>query len=394
VLDAQLGRDAEDRPVLLAVLHPASPPVELRLGGSGKVRVTAATTPAGPGYHQHLCGLLRQLATDFGFPWVADDCSDPTGFFGTRNRGNTEQHFLRWLAGECAKSPRTIGLPPTQEFGFPAEVLTPLGPRTRSWASAVAADPRRGGDFFAWWNPDLDAAFYRNRALVRLWCDFTWRAPLTEAEGELTDQIANDLATAFKLDPAAELPWPEWLELLAAIEADARGEQFCVTPSDPVLSVELWKRTGPVPAKPNARRIGYRRYPVRVALDAGWSVEVPGDFAREWDEDRNWTAWNATRTVWFRRVGFTKPDGSEPSSGEVLEVGRRSLPEGELLPALDAGGVRGAAVYGPTVEDGRTVWRLSGVAGASGQLVVCNVYSESESDRAWAVQTWHSLRHG
>jgi hypothetical protein len=98
--------------------------------------------------------------------------------------------------------------------------------------------------------------------------------------------------------------------------------------------------------------------------------------------------------VWFRRVGFTKPDGSEPSSGEVLEVGRRSLPDGELLPALDAGGVRGAAVYGPAAEDGRTVWRLSGVAGAGGQLAVCNVYSESASDRAWALQTWQSLRHG
>ena len=102
---------------------------------------------------------------------------------------------------------------------------------------------------------------------MRLWCAFPWRAPLTEAEGEAADQIANDLATAFKLDPAAELPWPEWLELLAAIEADAAGEQFCVTPKDAVLSVELWKRTGPVPSRPSGVRIGYRRYPVRAALD-------------------------------------------------------------------------------------------------------------------------------
>src|SRR5205085_163739 len=69
VLDARLMRDAEDRPVLLVDLHPASPPVEIRLYGSGKVRVTAATTPAGPGYHQHLLDLLRQLGTDFVFDW-------------------------------------------------------------------------------------------------------------------------------------------------------------------------------------------------------------------------------------------------------------------------------------------------------------------------------------
>lgn len=393
VLDAQLGRDADERPILRVVLHPVSPPVEVRLGGSGKVRVSAMTTPAGPGYHQHLCGLLRQLASDFDFAWVADDCSDPTGYFATRNRAAVERAFLRCLAEKCARNPHLLGLQASEEFTFPAEVLTPLGPRTRKWTAAVTADPQRGTDFFAWWSPDLDATFYRNRAVARLWCDFPWRPPLTDSEGELTDQIANDLATAFKLDPAAELPWAEWLELLASVEADAKGDGFCVTPTDRVLSVELWRRAGPVPARADGPRIGYRRFPVRVLLDAGWSVAIPGDFAREWDQERNWTAWNATRTVWFRRVGFTKPDGTAPTPGEVLDVGRRSLPEGETLPALDSGGVRGAAVFGSTTEDGRTVWRLSGVAGADGQLAVCNVYSESETDRTWAVQTWESLRH-
>jgi hypothetical protein len=395
VLDARLVRDAEDRPALLVVLHPAAPPVEVRVGGSGKIRISATTTPAGPGYHQYLCKLLRQLTKDFAFAWVPDDCSDPTGYFTARNRAALEQHFLRWLAGACAGNPRALGLPTNHGFTYPAEVLTPLGPRTREWVAAVAAEPLCGTDFFPWWNPDLDAAFYRGRALVRLWCDFTWRPPLTEGEGELADQIANDLATAFKLDPAAELPWAEWLELLDTIQADAGGEHFCVTSADRVLSVELWKRAGPVPEPDDdAPRIGYRRHPVRESLDGGWSVEVPGEFACEWDEDRNWTAWNRSRTVWFRRVGFTKSDGAPPSAAETLEMGRRSLPEGEPVPGIDAGGVRGAAVFGPVEEDGRTVWRLSGVAGAEGQLAVCNVYTEDPTDRDWAVMTWQSLRHG
>jgi hypothetical protein len=396
VLDARLVRDSEERPVLLVVLHPTSPAVELRVGGSGKIRVQAVTTPAGPGYHQHLCGLLRQMTKDFAFAWVADDCSDPAGYFGNRNRAALEQHFLGWLGQACAGAPQSVGLPPGRGFTFPAEVLTPLGPRTRDWAAAVAAEPLCGGDFFPWWDADLDAAFYRNRALARLWCDFPWRPPLTDTEGEEADQIANDLATAFKLDPAAELPWTEWLELLAAIQTDAAGEQFCVTPADTVLSVELWKRAGPAPLPPDETgpRIGYRRYPVRAALDGGWSVEVPGEFAREWDEDRNWTAWNRTRTVWFRRVGFTKPGGSPPTAAEALEMGRRSLPDGETVPGIAAGGVLGAAVFGPAEEEGRTVWRLSGVAGADGQLAVCNVYTEDPADRDWAVKTWQSLWHG
>ena len=121
-------------------------------------------------------------------------------------------------------------------------MLTPLGPRTADWARAVAREPLCGTDFFPWWSADLDHAFYRNRALARLWCDFPWRPPLTEAEGEEADQIANDLATAFKLDPGGELPWAEWLELLAAIQADATGDRFCVTPTDQALSIELWRR--------------------------------------------------------------------------------------------------------------------------------------------------------
>jgi hypothetical protein len=225
-----------------------------------------------------------------------------------------------------------------------------------------------------------------------MWCDSFWRPPLTEEEGEVADQIANDLASAFKLDPATELPWAEWLELLTTIEGDDDG--FCVTPNDQVLSIELWKRAGPlpVPAATGGARIGYRRRPVRVTLDGGWSIEVPGELARERNDDRTWTAWDRTRTVWFQALRFTKRNGDPPTVSETAEVGRRSLPEGEALPPLDRDGLRAEAVFGCVEEDGRTLWRLSGVTGAAGQLAVCNVYIENPADRDWAVRTWHSLR--
>jgi hypothetical protein len=397
VLDAKLVRDSDDKPVLLALLHPASPPAEVRLGASGRVRVSAATSPAGPGYHIFLCGLLRHFAADFDLTWDDDQTLDPTGYFGTGDRAACEGYFLTCLSTWCDATPvpGNVGLPADHGFTHPAEVLTPLGPRDANWLRAVAADPAAGRDFFPWWEPAPTAAFYRGRALARMWCDFPWRRPLTEAEGELADQIANDLAAAFKLDPAADLPWAEWLEVLTAIENDTEG--FTVTPKDPVLSVELWKRTWedppPTAIRRGGRQIGYRRYPVRVPLTAGWSVEVPGDFAREWDDARTWTGWNESRTVWFHALGFTKPDGGRPTAAEALDVGRRSLPEGDPLPGIDRDDVKGAAVFGPAEEDGRTVWRLSGVAAVAGQLAVCNVYSESAGDRDWALRTWESLRY-
>ncbi|MFM8272713.1 MAG: hypothetical protein ACKODX_10320 [Gemmata sp.] len=390
VLDARVVRDGDERPVLLLTLHPAAPAAEVRLGAGGRLRVSAHTTPAGPGCHMHLCDLFRQMAEEFEFEWVADDCEDPTGYFRSHTRGACEQAFLRWLAAACAGAPAHIGLSASHGFAFPAEVLTPLGPRTHAWCAEVAAHPAKGREFFAWWDPGLDPAFYRGRALVSLWCDFFWRPPLSEAEGELADQIANDLASAFKLDPGAELPWAEWLELLAAIADDEDG--YCVTPNDEGLSIELWKHMGPV-APVVKGQIGYRRYPVRVQLEGGWSIEVPGELARERNEDHTWTAWDQTRTVWFHPLRFTKPGGGAPSAAEVAEVGRKSLPEGAPLPPLDRAGLLGEAVFGVVEEDGRTLWRLSGVTGAPGQLAVCNVYIENETDRDWAVRTWHSLRH-
>ena len=395
VLDARVVRDASEKPVLLVSFHPAAPPVEVRLGGSSRLRVHAATTPAGPGYHIHLCERLRQFAADFDATWEEDACQDPTGYFRSTNRGACEQHFLNWLATVCGAArdhtttPTCIGIPTVLGFSGPGPVLTPLGSHDRDWLDAVVAEPVRGREFFSWWKPDPDAEFYRNRARTRLWCDFPWRPPLTEEEGELTDQIANDLATAYKLDPAGELPWREWLEVLAAIENDEDGH--CVSPTDPSLTEAVTQRA--FESDPTEKPIGYRRLPIRTPLSNGWSIEVPGDFARAWDEEHTWTGWNETRTVWFHPVGFMKPDGSPPTPAEAVAVGLRSLPEGMPVTGIDRDGIRGEAVFGEAEEEGRRVWRLSGVTAAEGQLVVCHVYAEAAEDRNWAIHTWQSLRH-
>ena len=140
-------------------------------------------------------------------------------------------------------------------------------------------------------------------------------------------------------------------------------------------------------------RIGYRRYPVRVQLEGGWSIVIPGELARERNDDHTWDAWDRTRTVWFQALKFTKRNGQPPSAAEAAEVGRKSLPDGEALPPLVRDGLRGEAVFGPVEEDGRRLWRLSAVVGCDGQLAVCNVYVENPEDRAWAIDTWHALRH-
>jgi len=393
VLDTQLGRDAEERPILRVFVHPAAEPIEIRLDTDGRVRAFAITTPTGPGYHIWSCQLLRTLAQEFSFSWILDECRDDTGYFLRQDRQALELAFLNWLKGQCQGRPHTLGLSGDCEYTYPAEVLTPLGPRDRQWQEYVLQHPDVGTDFFPWWDADDQAGFYRNRALVNLWCHYPWRPPLTESEGEKTDQIAADLATAFQWDPAAELPWAEWLEVLEHIHQDAADEHFCVTPDDRDLSIQLWRRAGPVP-NPCQPPLGYRRYPVWVRLDGGWRIQVPGDFLWEWDEERNWTAWNRHRAIWFRRLAFHRGNGKVRSTQELLDFGRQTLlGEGEEILGEPACGPDRFAVFGQVEEDGRTLWRLMGVAVASEQLVLCNVYMQDSSDPAWAVNIWRSLQY-
>lgn len=314
VLDAQLGCDTGDRTALYVNVHPAVDDVEVRLTADGVVRFSAVTFPAGPGYHAHLAGMATAFADDFDLAWMHVD--DPTGFFIRPDLANLERKFLDHLGRKCrglsesvaewASEPIPLGLPDDHGFTHPGPVLTPTGPRTLAWLAAVAADPKAGRDIFPWWHPDLDAAFYRNRAATLMWCEYPWRPPLTDDEAELTDEIAGDLATAFGMDPSGAMPWREWAEVIAAIDTD--DHRLTVEPIDPTVKAVVRKRAAAAPV--SAPRVGYRRQPIRMPVGGGWSVEVPGTFAEGWCEDgMTWTGWDSDRRVTVR-VG-----GPEPADG-------------------------------------------------------------------------------
>ncbi len=357
VLDAQLGRDADERPVLYVAFHPVAEDVEVRFTSSGVVRVVAQTWPAGPGYHAYLCGVLAAFAEDFGIEW--DHADDSTGFFRAGDLTKLGHHFLAHLWRACGDftAPLALGLPTDHGFTHSGPVLTPTGPRSREWLAAVSADPAAGRDFFPWWNIDLDAAFYRNRALALLWCEFPWRPPLTDDEGELTDEIAADLEMAHSLDPAGNLPWREWAELLGIIEADRDGRT--VQGIEPELKTEVLRRAAAIPEAP---ALGYRRLPVRVSVGGDWSMEIPGTFAEGVSEDgRTWYGWDGQRRI-MAQLG--RPDAP-----------RHPVPE-ETQDAL-----------------GRTMWRLSGVVSAGGETLTCQIEIRDPEDRGWAAEAWRSLRH-
>ncbi|MGL4422454.1 MAG: hypothetical protein ACRCZF_17435 [Gemmataceae bacterium] len=135
---------------------------------------------------------------------------------------------------------------------------------------------------------------------------------------------------------------------------------------------------------------GYRRHAVRATLPGGWHLNIPGSLAITWEDSRTWTAWDSTRSIWFRGTHLSA-EGPEPA--EALAAAAHTLPAGQPVVATAAPGVLHQATWGLHTEDGKTHWRLSGVASCSGRLGVCNIYVHAPDDRDWAIRIWESLQH-
>ncbi len=263
-------------------------------------------------------------------------------------------------------------------------LVTPMGPRAVDWLEAVAADPSRGIDLFPWWEPGLGAPFYLGRAKARMWRDVRWRDPLAEDEGRLLMDVHLDLARAYRLDPTLDYPWREWAELIGPIESHFGYLEM----SGDNLETEIQQRARAIGA--SVPRIGYRRRPVRVELTDGWSIEIPGEMAEEWDDEELWIARDEARAIFFKSYSVTRDDGDAPPAAEILDG--LTLPDGRAVDHRE-GPVTGRAVL--TSPDGEEDpgWQLIGHHVVDGGLAACNIIFGDADDCDWAIATWRSLGH-
>jgi hypothetical protein len=397
----RLGRDGEDRPAVVANLHPSAEDVEIAVPEPGRVVVSAKTSTVGPGYHAFLCDLLHRLGDAMDIDWdgPADDSGsrDETGYFHTGDRQALEDEFLRWLRGvvtvivdglEDEYQWLMISMAIGHHYHHHGPLVTPMGPRDLHWLGAVAEDPRRGIDLFPWWAAGIGAPFHLGRALTRMWRDVRWREPLTEDEGRLLMDVHLDLARAFRLDPSPDYPWREWRDLMEYIEVHFG---YLETGSDgDDLEAEVRRRAAAIDVEASLPLIGYRRRPVRVDLTDGWSIEVPGEMTEEWDEEGLWTARDADRAVFFKSYGLSTEDGGQPEAREILES--LTLPEGRRLEHGNEGPI-GQAVVAPHEPADDGAWQLTAHNAIDGGLAVCNIIFRDPAERNWAVATWRTLRH-
>jgi hypothetical protein len=341
----------DDRFVAEVRYHDAAPLAKLVVGPDAELTVRADTSVLGPGYHADILARLAPILDELEYAWTETE-GDPIA--GTQ----------AWLA-ETLRGEGTIriGVPDHRAFLCDAPILTMLGPRDEAWRAAVLADPEHGRDAFPWWQAGKGRAALAN-ALVAMWLEVPWREPIDSDERDVMKQIDADLTAAHEADPALELPYAEWHELLRYLDMGPTRENAIA---------KLANGRTPV--------IGYRRYAIDVALSGGWSLHVPGSFVGSWDEDhtRYWS------TDGDRSLEFTSltADG-EDDSARLLAVAPPVHPvveersEGTCRARVEIHEESGVKVVIGLVADAPHV-----------AILTCK---DAIGDAAWALDAWRSLR--
>ncbi len=367
--------DEAGRPVLYLDLHPAAEHVALAFEGHD-LEIAANTSTVGPGYHAHVVDVVDTLAAAFRITWRHDAEGDVTGYFDNRDFRHLQQEMLGWLGAltnavlPLASGTVQLALPATHTFESGGHARTPLGPRERPWFERVAESPASGRDFFAWWEKGENAEHYLGVALSLLWTTVRWRPAVSERERELRERTFGALSRARDLDPTLRFPFAEWRELLTI---DGRNREADALPrADPAI-----------PA------IGYRRNPVRVSMPGGWSLRIPGNFAEELDDKGTFCGWHGGRTVWFTSFRYeggarTAEEmwGADPDEGEGETF---TTGEGAFQSRARLRRVRGG--------EESDCWILRTDSALPPQIAICTISFTEDHDRAWALETWRSLRH-
>lgn len=360
--------------IVTASLHPAGPPVELRVGPQGNITANAETSTVGPGYHEWVCEWLAEVGEALSARWEAVGAGDASGWFITHDRARLEAAFLAWLTDtarlvvervDAGVTGLAVSLPVGDvQFLAPGFTLTPLGPRDEGWWRQAATDAASGVDLFPWWAPGRGAHEQLGRAQSLMWTKVAWRAPLTPGEQRMHDEVLALLAAGHAREPGLDWPWREWLELLA-LTSTPPGAALLQT-----VRAHASQAHGPL--------LGYLRHDVRVTLAGGWSVRVPGAFARALEPDGvTVRLGDGARTV-FVMTGGTDPELKQAplpkGTGERLRRTERKLDS--------------AALVTPQAQG----WQLVSNSVVPGELAVVTVQCP-EADREWALQTWRSIAH-
>ena len=367
---------------LFCRLHPAAEDLEISFVGDGQLTASANTSSVGPGYHIFVCDMLHKLGDRVRLQWEEpnEEYQDETGYFHSGDSQHVFAEMSKWIKtiaswffdGTLKDKDHAIRLAMPLDVGFTwdAAAITPLGPRDENWLRKTAEDGYNGQDFFAWWNPGLNAEYFLRRALVKIWADVRWRPPINDQERQTLSYAADSLKIAYEMDATLTYPWSEWSEILTYLDRIDGQHRF------------VHDRAGAT--QPT---MGYRRRDVTVQLPGNWWITVPGSFSDfRPDENHNYFALDPPREAWVTSYTFK---GDLPA---LLQSQREEVRKKESVLVHEAENYVAWAEIRRRADEDKEWFSLTSSNVGLGNRAVCTVIFIRPEDRDWAIRVWKSLQ--
>lgn len=369
---------------LVIQLMPGSEPVFFTQAGADIVTVSANTGWGGPGYHKHLCDVLRTLSSEFKVDWVeSEEENDETGYWSTQDWEELNAQVQDWIQQVCrvvvensgelgSEETMKIGMSTDMHFNTPGGVQTPLGLHKKEWFVHAAENAEAAMSLLAWTHPDHAAEALRGQVLAAMWQDVGWHPPRTEGEARVHAYVLRALDRARQMDGRIPLPQAEWDELKSYAEEE-EGEASTLSSRD----------------RASDGMIGYRRWPVTVHPFAGWNLTLPGGMS-EGEEEEGTAFWfEEDRSVHFSTFSVSGPGGSTTARGVLNNA---PPAEGEVVDSWERDdGVGTLSVADAVSDEGEPYVLFTGLVASRSELGVCTITASDREQIDFAKQVCRSI---
>lgn len=370
---------------LHVALHPAEEDVEFWFDGE-RLWCSAKTSSCGPGYHAYLVEILERIAVELRLDWIIDEEQeswDETQYWTNRDFVDLQAEMSRLFraiaqqgSGDGEKSRFMLSMP----IGYPSVVgmegsaMTPLGFRSRTWLGEVGASKDvpvvAASTYFSWWNRNIDALFWKRYALVLCWTEVNWNVPWSAQDRERYERVLACFARARTCDPTIVIPEAEVAEIEELLADDAECDENLAS---------------------DTSRIGYLRHMLHRTLLGGWSIDVPGHWHYDWEDDNTtFVCWGHSITV--RVSSFALHSDPAKSALEMAGEPRGVTDSTDLI---DDRGEQppGWAIISFQSDDEGSYWRLSGHRGKTNGLGIVTICFDNKSDLERVLAVWRSFKH-
>lgn len=364
----------QDQGRLFIGVHPAEEDMVFSVQDSYLV-CRAKTSSAGPGYHAFVVAFLEDLEKKCTLTWLWDDekrgFGDETGYNKTRDFERLQDsmaHYFHALAEYLSTNGthQRLSLPVDFRIESPAFAVSPMGPWERSFFTCVVEDPtltyQNVEAFFPWWHKDMDALFWKNVGLVKMWTQIKWHPPFD----------ANDATH-------------KMLERTLKCFENARflSKNDIVLPETEIEEMRflLTRKDCPIPEK---NRIGFYRLNNRTPLMGNWSILLPGYFYETLEDETTLLFSHIDKTV--RSFTVKALENTSPALLDESE-------EDEILSVFtfeksDCHG-KASLIKAPASEGGYHI--LICHVTALGSFCTVIIAIDDEKDTDWAVETFKSI---